>query len=371
MRRAVRNWIIVASLLLLLISIPFILISLTPNAPQQEVKKAREALHNAENAKSRQFAKAKFIKAKKYYDSALVEWGRQNNLFFLKRNFSKVKLYAQKSFKASCEAKSQAEANSKDISHYLKTKIDSLDQFISKHDELIRSLPLSPDARKTFQNAKITFSESRIAYNRNSDLNLAMKKITIAEDKLSLVKQSINSLLKDYASNYSMWKKLAESAVETSRDDSIPVILVDKYAKKLYLYINGVRKYKFDVELGKNWIGNKMLRNDQATPEGKYLITQKYTSNKTNYYKALLLNYPNNEDTIRFLANKHSGRIPASACIGDMIEIHGEGGKGINWTDGCIALRDSEIDSIFDMVSVETPVTIVGSLTRLSDIIDF
>jgi len=371
MKRVERNWIIISLVLLLIISIPFILISLTPNAPQLEVKKAREALHNAESAKSHQFAKTKFLKAKKLYDAALVEWGRQNNIFFLKRNFNKVKLYAQKSYKASCEAKKLAETNSKDISHFLKAKIDSLDLFISRYDELIKSLPLNMEARKTFQIAKISFTESKVAYNTNNDLSIAMKKITIAEDKLSIVKMSVNSLLKDYSSNYTMWKRMAENTIETSRNDSIPVILIDKYAKKFYLYNNGVRKYTFDVELGKNWIGNKMHQNDMATPEGNYLVVQKMSCSKTNYYKALLLNYPNKEDTIRFLLNKHSGRIPSSAYIGNMIEIHGEGGKGINWTDGCIALRNGEMDSIFDLVNADTPVTIVGSLTKLSNIIDF
>ncbi len=371
MRRVVRNWIFISSLLIIIISIPFILSSLTPNAPQQEVRKAREALHDAENAKSRLFAKTKFLKAKKYYDSALIEWGRQNNIFFLKRNFSKVKYYAQISYKTSREAKSQAELNSKDISHFVKTKIDSLDLFIAKYDDLIKSLPLTIDTRKSFQTAKIAFSESKLAFNVNKDLPMAMKKITFAEDRISKIKISVSSLLKDYSINYPTWKKLASSTVEESKNDSIPVIVIDKFSKKFYMYINGLLKYKFDVELGRNWVGNKIARNDQATPEGKYFIMQKMCSNKTKYYKALLLNYPNSEDTIRFNNNKHIGKIPTTACIGDMIEIHGEGGKGINWTDGCIALKNYEMDTIFNLVSSETPVIIVGSLTKLSDIIDF
>jgi hypothetical protein len=371
MRRVVRNWLIVASILLFIVCVPFVLISLTPKAPQLEVKKAREALHKAEIAKSRQFAKARLIKAKKLYDSALIEWARQNNVFFMKRNFRKVKDYAQKSYKASCEAKSLAESNSKDISHFLKTKIDSLDLFISKYDELIRSLPLVADKRKLYQNAKIAFSESKMALSTNNNMPLAMKKVSLAEDKLSIVKISVNSLLKDYIAGYPKWKKLADSTITTSKIDSIPTIIIDKFAKKLYIYINGVRKYKFDVELGQNWIGNKMVKNDLATPEGRYFITQKFNSNKTKYYKALLLNYPNIDDSIRFYAGKHNGKIPLSACIGDMIEIHGEGGKGSNWTNGCIALRNEEMDSIFKIVTSETPVTIVGSLTKLSDIIDF
>jgi lipoprotein-anchoring transpeptidase ErfK/SrfK len=371
MRRLVRNWVFVSILLVFIISIPFILNSLTPSAPQQEVRKAREALQKAEIVKSRQFAKAKFLKAKKYYDSALIEWAHQNNIFFLRRNFSKVKYFAQKSYKASCEAKILAEENSKDISHFVKTKIDSLDLFINKYDDLIKSLPLANDSRKSFQMAKIAFSESKLAYSVNKDLPLAMKKVTFTEERISKIKTSVSSLLRDYNVNYFTWRKLASATIEESKNDSIPAIVIDKYAKKFYIYINGSLKYKFDVELGRNWVGNKMAKNDQATPEGTYFIVQKMYASKTKYYKALLLNYPNNDDTIRFINNKRSGKIPLTACIGDMIEIHGEGGKGTNWTDGCIALRNFEMDTIFNLVSSETPVIIVGSLTKLSDIIDF
>ena len=43
------------------------------------------------------------------------------------------------------------------------------------------------------------------------------------------------------------------------------------------------------------------------------------------------------------------------------------GGKGIDWTEGCIALTDSEIDVIFNLVKVGTPVTIVGSMVDIED----
>jgi len=52
-----------------------------------------------------------------------------------------------------------------------------------------------------------------------------------------------------------------------------------------------------------------------------------------------------------------------------MIEIHGHGGKGIDWTEGCIALTNNEMDSLFNIVKVGTPVTIVGSMQNLRQIL--
>jgi murein L,D-transpeptidase YafK len=101
-----------------------------------------------------------------------------------------------------------------------------------------------------------------------------------------------------------------------------------------------------------------------------YKITQKFDGSKTKYYKALLLDYPNEEDKEKFRYEIQHGSLPASAKIGGLIEIHGNGGKGIDWTEGCIALTDREMDVVFKLVKVGTPVTIIGSLIELKDVVD-
>ena len=49
------------------------------------------------------------------------------------------------------------------------------------------------------------------------------------------------------------------------------------------------------------------------------------------------------------------------AGIGNLIEIHGDGGQGRDWTDGCVALADGDMDKVFARSRVGTPVTIVGT----------
>ena len=101
-----------------------------------------------------------------------------------------------------------------------------------------------------------------------------------------------------------------------------------------------------------------------------YKITKKFDGGKTKYYKALLLDYPNDEDKEKFRSEIEHGSLPASAKIGGLIEIHGNGGKGIDWTEGCIALTDTEMDVVFKIVKVGTPVTIIGSMVDLKDVVD-
>ena len=109
---------------------------------------------------------------------------------------------------------------------------------------------------------------------------------------------------------------------------------------------------------------------DKATPEGKYHITKKKSRPQTKYHKALLINYPNDDDKARYNAGVKKGSIPKRG-IGNLIEIHGDGGKGRNWTAGCVALTDNDIDKVYELVGVGTPVTIVGSLKSLQEINGF
>jgi murein L,D-transpeptidase YafK len=78
----------------------------------------------------------------------------------------------------------------------------------------------------------------------------------------------------------------------------------------------------------------------------------------SRYYKALLINYPNEGDKEAFIAAKRRGQIPRSIGIGGLVEIHGGGKDGMTY--GCIALDNNRMDEVFGMVDVGTPVTIVG-----------
>jgi hypothetical protein len=83
-----------------------------------------------------------------------------------------------------------------------------------------------------------------------------------------------------------------------------------------------------------------------------------------------LLDYPNDEDLKKFRREISRGTLPASAKIGGMIEIHGNGGKGIDWTQGCVALTDRDMDLIYNIAKVGTPVTIVGSTVDLQHVLN-
>ena len=160
-----------------------------------------------------------------------------------------------------------------------------------------------------------------------------------------------------------VWREWVEETVAWSRRTGRVALVVDKDAHVLSVYQGGRLLREYDAELGWNNVGDKFQEGDGATPEGRYKVTQLKGRGQSRYYKALLLDYPNRDDLARLERLEADGTLPRGTRPGSLIEIHGEGGRGKDWTDGCVAVTNAEMDWLFARVGMGTPVTIVGSLS--------
>ena len=155
-----------------------------------------------------------------------------------------------------------------------------------------------------------------------------------------------------------LWGEWVREALADSRRTGQRAVIVDKAAHKTYLIKAGKRIRTFNCEVGYNSGKNKAMAGDGATPEGHYKVTMvRHTGSK--YYKALMLNYPNDDDRRRFRRQVASGALPSRARIGGLIEIHGHGGRGTDWTDGCVALTNEDMDELMQSAFLGMQVTIV------------
>ncbi len=143
------------------------------------------------------------------------------------------------------------------------------------------------------------------------------------------------------------------------RYSKIPIdkILIEKQKRQLTLVSKGLMIKAYHVALGKNPVGPKERQGDSKTPEGWYFIESRNRFSK--YHLALRLSYPNEKDTKR---SKALGVAP-----GGGIMIHGlKNGHAdigafhatMDWTDGCIAVTNKEIEEIAQAVPDGTPVEI-------------
>ncbi|MHB8987550.1 MAG: L,D-transpeptidase family protein [Desulfobulbia bacterium] len=149
-----------------------------------------------------------------------------------------------------------------------------------------------------------------------------------------------------------------------------PKIVIKKAKKKLFLYSEEKLLRTYPVKLGFNPVGDKVRQGDKRTPEGSYYICMKNPRSK--YYLSLGLSYPSIEDAERGLEQKlitksDRDRIieriskksipPWNTPLGGEIFIHG-GGETWDWTYGCVALRNKDIEELFKVVALGTEVVI-------------
>lgn len=332
------------------------------NQCQREISIAREA-------EADKYAPHVLVSAETTFQLAMNEWKYQNDRLFFVRSYKQMLGLAREATDKAREASELATHVRDSLQSGLGEKLNTVKLKLDHFDSNYAYLPLSGTTRQNFTTAKLRYMESKEAYERGDFKQVGMN-LDVASQLITKSVAEAHSYLSNYFEGLSKWRRWADETLAWSRNNDAPVIIVDKFAQKCYVYRDGKLKREFYAELGPHWIGTKQYRGDKATPEGRYHITSKKKSHQTKYYKALLINYPNDEDKARYSANVKKGSIPKRG-IGNLIEIHGGGGKGINWTDGCIALTNDDIDKLFESVSVGTPVTIVGSLRSLQEINGF
>jgi murein L,D-transpeptidase YafK len=134
-------------------------------------------------------------------------------------------------------------------------------------------------------------------------------------------------------------------------------VLVLKAPRRMLLLRRGVVLRDYAVALGKNPAGPKRHYLDARTPEGRYVIDRRMADSR--FHRALHISYPNERD--REFAQR------AGIAPGDGVMIHGlpsgegwvgEAHRNYDWTNGCIAVTDDEMDEIWELVDDGTPIEI-------------
>ena len=155
-------------------------------------------------------------------------------------------------------------------------------------------------------------------------------------------------------------------------------VRISKSTQTVFVYRGDELIFRFAADLGYNFFSDKERRGSAAdpdhwrTPEGEFFVVAKNPNSQ--FYKAFVLNYPNAEDAKRGLRDglisqveyqsildaEHDFRVPPmSTALGGYIELHGNGtGRRSNWTQGCVAISDSQMDTLWRLISVGTPVLI-------------
>jgi L,D-peptidoglycan transpeptidase YkuD (ErfK/YbiS/YcfS/YnhG family) len=148
-----------------------------------------------------------------------------------------------------------------------------------------------------------------------------------------------------------------EQKVFEHRTEPADKVLIEKKERRLTLFSKGEAIKAYKIALGGNPVGPKERQGDNKTPEGTYTIESR--NRHSDYHLSLRLSYPNEKDKRRAKA--------LGVSPGGDIMIHGiknglswVGGfhTGIDWTEGCIAVTNKEMEEIVRLIPNGTPVEI-------------
>ncbi|MEZ5777252.1 MAG: L,D-transpeptidase family protein [Paracoccaceae bacterium] len=129
-------------------------------------------------------------------------------------------------------------------------------------------------------------------------------------------------------------------------------IIIFKGQRRMHLMHGSQALKSYKIGLGGNPVGDKQFEGDMKTPEGAYRIDRQNPN--STYHLSIGISYPNEKDIEEA---KALGKEP-----GGDIFIHGRArknrGRGSDWTAGCIAVKDNEMEEIYSMVRVGTEIFI-------------
>jgi len=220
-------------------------------------------------------------------------------------------------------------------------------------------------ARRSLTKASLMIKEAGLFLERE-DYDGAASRLTMASGYIKASEEILVPIFNRYTDKtlIEKWRRWVDEIAAESREKGTPAIVVSKIDRRLTIYKHGKPSKTYEIGIGRNGLSDKLLAGDGATPEGSYRVIKKLS--RSRYRKALLLNYPNDEDRKEFLRLKKMGLIPKRAGMGGLIEIHGGGKEGMTY--GCVSLENRHMDELFELVPLGTPVAIVGTASPKDDI---
>lgn len=336
-------------------------LKVAPGPPHAEMDAARSALARARKEGADLYSPRELEKAAQEWIRMMTSVREENDRFFSVRDYDRVLRAAVRTRDAGQLAYERSRTVKDSLYWTAVLEGSRVREQLALVELQLDLLPRSSGWSTELAEARSRLGRSEGALRRR-DLLQALGLVRQANQVLGTLGVAAGGTLDRYLEDMPEWKTWADDAIASSRETGGVAVIVDKMARKLYLYRGGRLEDSWDVELGPSWMGTKRHEGDLATPEGRYKVRRRRGSGSTTFFRALELDYPNPRDIRRFENDRRTGALPEGARIGGLIEIHGEGGKGADWTRGCIALANNDMEALFNMVPTGSPVVIVGSL---------
>ncbi|MDQ7786517.1 MAG: L,D-transpeptidase [Thermodesulfovibrionales bacterium] len=296
---------------------------------------------------------------KKTFIKAKANFIREKSRLIFFRNYTHVQSEYRQLLQTGNSIIVQLEGKKQEFSRKTEEKLSFLGDQIETLKRLSKTMNEGRLARRNLIQAEVILIEAKKRFERGDFIGADEKTPSLAQH-IKAAEKTLYPIVTRYSDKKQIgqWQQWFDDTIAESRTRKIPVIVINKSERTLTLYKRGNAAKSYKIGLGRNGSKDKIHAGDYATPEGRYKIIKKLP--RSRYHKALLINYPNEDDRRQFEFAKKKGLIPRTVSIGGLIEIHG-GGKD-SMTYGCIAMDNQNINELYGLISVGTPVTIIGAV---------
>ena len=212
-------------------------------------------------------------------------------------------------------------------------------------DQIVRQYPESPyrqDSEMMIFQIQNVIKKDKIIAAQRSQIAASRREANSKADEVMALRQKIETL---------------EQQVIALRMAPADRILIEKGERRMTLFSKGEVIKRYKIALGGNPVGPKERQGDNKTPEGRYVIDSR--NRNSGYHLSLRISYPNEKDRMRAeeLGVSPGGNIMIHGIKNGLSwvgSLHAE----IDWTEGCIAVTDEEIEEIDRLVPDGTIVEI-------------
>jgi hypothetical protein len=329
--------------------------------PAIERERARAAAERARAAGSARLAPDAMARAEDALREGLAEEQRQGTRLFFRRDYRAVREQYLMAEALADSARSAGLSRGDALRARALGAVERGDALVAAAESVASYVPLSKDWRMRLQRSKLALSEADAAV-RAGEWDEAAERARFATGGAHEVLEHARPSVARFTDedNVREWRRQVRETVAWSKKTGRAAIVINKERRELTLYVGGSPARSYRIELGRNGMAPKRRLGDKATPEGTYRIELKLDKGESKYHRALRIDYPNEDDRRRLERARREGLADGSAKLGRFIEIHGEGGRGHDWTDGCVALTNRDMDDLFMRVGNGTPVVIIG-----------
>lgn len=338
---------------------------LAPDPPQSTLLESAEAQHRAlKLAGSAVYAPAEYEEYLRAVSRAKEELSAQRGKFYYSQQYLTFNRLSLEALEKSGTAERAALENRAALQREVTDQSMEIRSVVSGIRSRIDRLGISNANRDRLVKVDVLLREAEIL-GQSRQWHEANDRVAAAQShaRAAQIQQNERVGRLNDAALVKQWDRWVQETMAWSVKNGAAAVVVVKARNVCLLLSSGRIVKSYNADFGKNGVFDKSFRGDEATPEGKYKIIKKKGRGQSIYHKALLINYPNDEDIRAFRRARTLGLLSLRSKLGGLIEIHGDGGRDRNWTQGCVALLNSDMDDIFSRTDIGTPVTIVGNFS--------